>query len=86
MPRTKIGRKTQMRQKDVGHYFVFGIAMTLEGFEVRRFKMYCDESIAMVVLHKAESKADALKKFHMETMKHSAEFNLTQIERKREHK
>lgn len=73
-----------MKQKDIGHYNVYGIAMTLEGFEIRRFRMYCDEVLAMVVLHKCDSKADALKKFHMETMKHGAEFNLTQIERKRE--
>lgn len=80
---SKIGRKVKMRQKDIGDYFVFGIAMTLEGFEIRRFRMNCDDVLAMTVMHKAESKADALKKFHLETMKHGSEFNLTQIERKR---
>ena len=86
MPTSKIGRRAKMRAKDLGEYNVFGIALTLEGFEIRRFRMRLDEVIAMEVVSKPDNKMDAIRKFQMEMAKYTAEYNQHQIERRREKK
>jgi hypothetical protein len=86
MPTSKIGRKAKMRAKDLGEYNVYGIALTLDGFEIRRFRMKLDQVLAMEVVVKPNDKLDTVRKFQLEMAKYLGEFNQYQIERKRDKK
>ncbi len=83
MGESKIGRNIKLRQKDVGDYTTIGIAMTLEGFEIRRVRMRGDVAQAYKMLYKCVNKSEALMRFHTETQKLGLEFKMYQIERKK---
>lgn len=76
---SKIGRSVTLKQKDVGPYYVIGIAVTDEGFEIRKIKMSGDEVESFTVVSRTDLKPEAMQRLQMEVQSYIINFNQTQL-------
>lgn len=75
----KIGQSVRLKQKDKGPYYVIGIAVVENGFEVRKIKMNGDEVVSFITVFKTELKPEAMTRLQMEVQSYIINFNQTQL-------
>jgi hypothetical protein len=74
----KIGRSIRMKQEDKGPYYVLGIAVTHDGFELRKLKMHGDEVMHVETVATSTDRAEIISQLEINTVYYAYDFNQQQ--------